>query len=165
MGRDLERVEIEGVETIEFTPKSVGTEYKSYEDWFRVKPEEQTDRWVKGVIELKTYLERIYEKPFFTIQLHDDPIDMVNTQFILFYPAYNVRLDGVLDDYIERIKGLGYCGYAEPSYPFKRPFHSTNIEYFPAVRRGITVREGSVIAEELVKHLKEKYLPLFKKRS
>jgi hypothetical protein len=84
---------------------------------------------------------------------------MVRTQFALFFPGWNIKLRKILEDFTERLKKYEYFGDVYSEYPDARSYHSASLEYFPRVRRGLTKEEGLFIAKELVKYLKENYLP------
>jgi hypothetical protein len=172
------------MEVVDYTPKSVGTEYQSYEDWFAIGAGEQYRKSETGIIELTKYLDRNCEKPFFTIQLHDDPAaweykrifgkfplgyDPLRVDFSLFFPAWNIKLEKGLEDFIVQMKRCGHSGRSYPSYPSVRPYHSASIEYFPysrfSYRKKQPIETGAFIAKELAQHLKEEYLPQSKKRA
>lgn len=163
IGRKMRASALEGIDVIEFTPASIGSKYASYEDWFREDPFERVKQSEKGKKELRAFTEEIYEKPFFMIELHDDPTEMVETQYILFFPAWNMKLRKHLESYVTFLRRQGYFGYADPSYPSVRSYHSTSIEYFPHMKRGLTQKGGLFIANELTRHLKKDYVSLFKK--
>lgn len=171
------------MEVVDYTPKSIGTGYKSFEDWYTIGVDEQFRKSERGTIELTKYLDENYEKPFFTIQLHDDPsaweykrifgkfppgYDPTRVDFSLFFPAWNIRLKKSLEDFVVQMKECGHSGESYPSYPSVRPYHSANIEYFPysrfSYKKKQAVERGAVIAKEFAQHLTKDYLPDLQKR-
>lgn len=166
VGKDFKKTYLKGIEVLRFTPRSIAANCQTSEDWDRLGSTGQIRKSSEGRKELRSYIERIYERSGFILELHDDPANVITHGFVAF-PGWNFRLRRTLKRFSHDMKRFGYTIYAPACNPFRRiGYHSAVLEYFPngtCGRRQLEKEDGLFILKQLVTQLRENYLPRFKR--
>lgn len=155
VGKNLRKSNFQGVETIRYTPKSIGEDYQILSSMEHIR------KSAEGRKELRSYIDRTYGRVGSIIELHDCPAPVI-THASISFSAWNLKLKGALEEFCKNLKCHGYFVYAIGYTPRSNlSYHSADIEYFPNGARDRSVlkkKDGLFILETLVRQLKNNYL-------
>lgn len=158
VGERIKEISDPSIEVISFTPKSIGDDYLEQDDT------EQIKRNWRGASELRNYIKSFYEKPDFVIVLHSTPKSKEEVQYVIFYPAWNFRLEKVVLDFESYCnkRGTELIGIGDSPANYVGN-HSSIIDFNEEISKNgkvyvLSEEEGVNLTLDFIKWIKKYYI-------
>lgn len=160
VGERIKEMRDPSIEVISFTPKSIG------DDYLRLVLENERTEMIKrnwrGMAELRNYIKSLYEKYDFVIVLHSTPVSTLPYQYVIFYPAWNFRLEKIIEAYCyKRGTDTALTGDSPVNYVGN---HSSIIDFLEntpsksGLTRSLREEEGVYFTLDFIDWIKKYYI-------
>jgi len=157
IGENLTEWKQEGVEVTKFRPSFMP------DNLHRLPEKEAVEITFKGKRELRNYVNEMYGKVGFVLDLHETPLIIMNKrpQYEICFPSYNLRLrksfETFAKNYRERVWLFGDRPKGFPCYD------AAAIEYYSRIKtdnklRTLSKKQGMQFAKDVIDHLLFHYL-------